>query len=113
MVLGFKKQFVAKIRYNLEPITRETTDEIFERYTKDDFVMDKTRFWQAVNQLRIESNRLEKLVMPKDDYVAELEAAIKNTVEDYDHILNMNHYPQLEDFERWIRDLRESIHRPT
>ena len=39
----------------MKPIDRRTTDEIFERYTKNDIILDKARFWQAVNKLRIET----------------------------------------------------------
>jgi hypothetical protein len=44
----------------LKPIKREETDEIFERYTKGEFVMDKPRFWQAVNQLRINNTKAKR-----------------------------------------------------
>lgn len=59
-------------------INRKVTDEIFERYTQDEFVMDKARFWQAVNQIRIENkeatNQLstnkqkERIMLPERDH---------------------------------------------
>ena len=45
---------------------REITDELFDRYTQDDHVMNKARFWQAVNKLRIESSQLEPQVIKKN-----------------------------------------------
>lgn len=39
------------------PIQREITDELFDRYTQGIFFMDKVRFWQAVNKLRLEKNK--------------------------------------------------------
>jgi hypothetical protein len=56
-----------------------------------------------------ESVPLDGLVMTQADYLKEIETAIENTVNEYDHILNMKRYPQVEDMEKWIRNLREAI----
>jgi len=34
------------------PISKETTDKIYEQYTQNNTAMDRNRFWQAVNHLR-------------------------------------------------------------
>jgi hypothetical protein len=38
----------------MKPISRETTDKYYEEFTMNDSIMNKTRFWQVINKIRLD-----------------------------------------------------------
>lgn len=63
---------------------KKETDLIYNKYTQNDFIMDKNRFWQAVNQLR--SNRVEAHVRRTPIYLGKNAIAVLHIFTRYDHL---------------------------